>query len=314
MKILIISGFLGAGKTTFIKEFSQHIKDEFAIFENELGEGVDGDLLQNSLNTEKINIWEMAEGCICCQAKGDLVGSVLTIANTINPEYLLIEPTGVGMLSNIIANLQKIEYERISILDPITIVDGKSYQRYQQEYPEIFRDQVENTSRILISKTEHMDQKERQTIITGLREYNQEAEIVASPYKEKDELWWNDLLQNDFAKKITDLKAEENLPDTFSIGNCAVKNPETLIITLENIIHGYYGNIFRAKGWVKAGNIYLRFDVADGLYSIIGAKDKEGFKVVFIGNRIDRLKLRKIFFEDHKLIKFIRQGEELWQQ
>ena len=97
MKILIVSGFLGAGKTTFIKALAKHTGKEFAILENEYGAaGIDKDRLETELASGTVNIWEMTEGCICCSAKGDFALSVLSIANAVDPEYLVIEPTGVG--------------------------------------------------------------------------------------------------------------------------------------------------------------------------------------------------------------------------
>ena len=97
MKILIVSGFLGAGKTTFIKEMSRKLDRDFVVMENEYGEtNMDETFLQDN---EKLNIWEMTEGCICCTMKADFASSILTIANTLDPEYLIVEPTGVGMLS-----------------------------------------------------------------------------------------------------------------------------------------------------------------------------------------------------------------------
>lgn len=116
MKILIVSGFLGAGKTTFIKEMSRKLDRDFVVMENEYGEtNMDETFLQDN---EKLNIWEMTEGCICCTMKADFASSVLTIANTLDPEYLIVEPTGVGMLSNVIQNIRQIEYERITLASP----------------------------------------------------------------------------------------------------------------------------------------------------------------------------------------------------
>ena len=131
MKILIVSGFLGAGKTTFIKALAKHTGKDFAILENEYGTaGIDADRLRAEEGQSPVNIWEMTEGCICCSAKGDFSLSVLSIANTIDPEYLVIEPTGVGMLGNVLENVKKIEYQRISILSPVTIADIYSCRRY----------------------------------------------------------------------------------------------------------------------------------------------------------------------------------------
>ena len=117
MKILVVSGFLGAGKTTFIRTLAERTKKDFAVMENEYGAvNVDGDLLEQ---TKDLNIWELTEGCICCSMQNDFATSIQTIANTVDPEYLIVEPTGVGMLSKIIENIQKIEYERITLLEPL---------------------------------------------------------------------------------------------------------------------------------------------------------------------------------------------------
>ena len=117
MKILVVSGFLGAGKTTFIRTLAERTKKDFAVMENEYGAvNVDGDFLEQ---TKDLNIWELTEGCICCSMQNDFATSIQTIANTVDPEYLIVEPTGVGMLSKIIENIQKIEYERITLLEPL---------------------------------------------------------------------------------------------------------------------------------------------------------------------------------------------------
>jgi hypothetical protein len=135
---LIVSGFLGAGKTTFIKRLARNVDQRFAILENEYGAaGIDGARLgQNRQGTQK-NVWEMTEQCICCIGKKDFAASVLTIANVVDPEYLIVEPTGVGSLARIIENLRQIEYERIQLLSPVTYVDGytKETKEIQYQYP-----------------------------------------------------------------------------------------------------------------------------------------------------------------------------------
>ena len=153
MKILIVSGFLGAGKTTFIKALAKHTGKDFAILENEYGTaGIDADRLRAEEGQSPVNIWEMTEGCICCTMKADFASSILTIANTLDPEYLIVEPTGVGMLSNVIQNIRQIEYERITLLRPVTILDANCFDRYMHDYEEIFQDQLKSAGTIIISK------------------------------------------------------------------------------------------------------------------------------------------------------------------
>ena len=196
MKILIVSGFLGAGKTTFIKALAKHTGKEFAILENEYGAaGIDKDRLETELASGTVNIWEMTEGCICCSAKGDFALSVLSIANAVDPEYLVIEPTGVGKLGNIVENLKQIEYDRITLLAPVTVVDIHSYRRYLQEYPELYQNQIAEAGTILVSKTEQASAEEKQQIFSALRSINPTAQIITDHYSHLPPDEWLHLLE-----------------------------------------------------------------------------------------------------------------------
>lgn len=111
MKILIISGFLGAGKTSFIKAMSKAVGRQFVIVENEFSElDIDAQFLKNNNemeNSSDMKVWELSEGCICCSLKLDFSNSVLTIANTLDPDFLIVEPSGIAQLSNILSQLKK---------------------------------------------------------------------------------------------------------------------------------------------------------------------------------------------------------------
>lgn len=302
MKILIISGFLGAGKTTFIKALARHTGKDFAILENEYGAvGVDGDNLRAGMPAGSLNIWELAEGCICCSMKGDFAASVLTIANAVDPEYLVIEPTGVGVLSNIIFNLRQIEYERISLLAPITIVDYRSFDRYRQEFPDLYRDQITSAHTVIVSKAEQAGTAEKDMLRNQLRQWNPNGEIITEHYSTLDEKWYMSLLELGLDGEISknSQKDSQEMPDTFSMDQAAMDSPEKLIVLIEQIINGAYGNIMRAKGCLKAGEQTFRFDIADGRYSIIGAESEETGKAVFIGMNLNRQSLRRYFYQNH---------------
>ena len=245
MKILIISGFLGAGKTTFIKELAKRTKKEIAIFENEYGtSGVDGDILKEST---KVNIWELTEGCICCSVKGDFAASVLTIANTVNPEYLVIEPTGVAMLSNLITNLKQIEYEHIKLMAPISIVDALSLERYKNEFPEIYKDQIEFADTVIFSKSENLSDNEKEKLGIEVKSINNSCNIVSDHYSTQPDTWWDSLLLKylDGTVEIPIKDETAEMPDSFSLNNISVRSVEKFIIFLENLIRGLYGNVFR---------------------------------------------------------------------
>ena len=311
MKILIVSGFLGAGKTTFIKELAKRTKKEIAIFENEYGtSGVDGDILKESTN---VNIWELTEGCICCSVKGDFAASVLTIANTVNPDYLVIEPTGVALLSNLIANLSQIEYEHIRLMAPISIVDALSIERYKDEFPEIYKNQIEYADTVIFSKSENLADKEKDKLKLEVSEINPNCKIITEHYSTLPSSWWDSLLLKylDGAIEIPVKEDPEEMPDSFSLNDISIRSIERFIIFLENLIRGKYGNVFRAKGSLTVRGINLRFDVADSRYQIEIGTDEISNKVVFIGNEIKKQKIREVFFENSKYIK-IRQEKPLF--
>lgn len=325
MKILVISGFLGAGKTTFIRELVRRSHREIAVFENEYGSvGVDGDVLKSSAETEKVNIWEMAEGCICCSMKGDFTASVLTIANTVDPEYLVIEPTGVGMLSNVMESLKRITYERIQLLKPLTLVDGQSFERYRSEYTELYLDQIRGAAHLAITKLEQAPEEEQICLAEELKKLNPSADLCPGHYKAASDDWWERLLSDSeegsgaaetVPSQITGIPngwksgrqalsaqpGDENLPDTFSMEEAYVETSESFLLFLENLIRGRYGDIIRAKGLMVAGECRLRFDVADGRYSVRledpypypDEKENPG-TAVFIGHAIARQAIRRV--------------------
>lgn len=303
MKILIISGFLGAGKTTFIKELAKRTKKEIAIFENEYGtSGVDGDILKEST---KVNIWELTEGCICCSVKGDFAASVLTIANTVNPEYLVIEPTGVAMLSNLITNLKQIEYEHIKLMAPIVIVDALSLERYKNEFPEIYKDQIEFADTVIFSKSENLSDNEKEKLSLEVKSINNSCNIVSDHYSTQPDSWWESLLLKylDGTVEIPIKDETAEMPDSFSLNNISVRSVEKFIIFLENLIRGMYGNVFRAKGSFAVKGLNLRFDVADNRYLVELDTYEISDKVVFIGNDIKKQKIREVFFENSNFVK-----------
>lgn len=299
MKVLVVSGFLGAGKTTFIKELASRTGKKFVILENEYGAlGIDGDLLKEA-GMGSDNIWEMSSGCICCSKKGDFAASILTIANTINPEYLIIEPTGVGMLSNVISHIKKVEYERIQILSPITIVDGESIHRYRQEFGEIYDDQIRSSGQVLISKMEKSGYEQKSSAIEQIKAINPDISTVSEHYTSMPKSWWDNillkLLDGNFLIKETD-EISTNF-DSIILENVSMFNPSEFVYLLEDIIRGFYGNIIRAKGGFMIGSIGLKFDLVDNKYSILSCDTIDKSSLVFIGKDINKKKLEKKFFK-----------------
>ena len=303
MKILIVSGFLGAGKTTLIKEMANKTKRDFVVMENEYG---DVDIDSNILKDEGMNIWELTEGCVCCTMKKDFASSILTIANSLDPEYLIVEPTGVAKLSNIINNIKQIEYERIVLLKPITIIDGNAFDSFVNSYNDIYVDQILNTSKIIISKMESKDKSETDDLIKKIKlliEKNNSSyddiEILEDHYSNKDKEWWESILKSfldeKYAVKELSNPQNEEMPDSISMKGCSVVNENKFIMLLEDIIHGRFGFVARSKGFIKCGSNYLRYDIVGDRYAVTGASEKDELEIVFIGKDLNRKLLREEF-------------------
>ena len=292
MQILVISGFLGAGKTTFIKKLVEMTGERFVVLENEYGQlPVDGSLLQDSGAAARgdLNIWELTEGCICCSVKADFATSILTIANTLDPKFLIVEPTGVGMLSNIIRNIGKISYDRIRLLRPITIIDANCFEEDLAQYDEIYCDQIAHAGRILLSKTERMAEDQVRAVAGRLRTLAESPVIETGHYDSMPADWWRNLLQTPSGRPVLAEAGEVDPPDLESVAfeDLQFGTHGELVRLLESTIRGDYGIIKRAKGCVKIGGLDARFDVVSGSYSITGIAEPTANNAVFIGRRLN---------------------------
>ena len=185
MKIDIFSGFLGAGKTTLIKKL---IKEAYAgekvvLIENEFGEiGIDGGFLQEA----GINITEMNSGCICCSLVGDFSKALKEVAAQYAPDRIIIEPSGVGKLSDVIKAVAKAELEHGHLNAFCTVVDAAKCKMYMKNFGEFFNDQVENASCIILSHVDKLSSEKLETAVALLKEKNQTATIVTASWDSLD--------------------------------------------------------------------------------------------------------------------------------
>ena len=285
MKILIISGFLGAGKTTFIKELALKTQKRFCILENEYASlDIDSDRLRVDVN---LNIYELNEKCVCCSTKNDIASSILTIANTINPEFLVIEPSGVAYLNNVINRVSKVLYERIILLAPITIVSGNEMIDEKVVY-----NQIKEAKTIIVSKMEQASYDKKEKIYSLLNKINNEADIIVDDYHLLNKEFFDNLLKTTYDNKVMPEEETVTNYDTVELLNLNMSNISKAIIFMEDIIHGRYGNIIRAKGGIDINNIKYRFDVVDGYYSIQDFENSEN-NAVFIGHNLVKNQLKK---------------------
>ena len=182
-KIDIISGFLGAGKTTLIKKLlDQAFRGEkVVLIENEFGEiGIDGGFLKDA----GVEITEMNSGCICCSLVGDFGAALKKVLDDYAPDRIIIEPSGVGTLSDVIAAVEGVQKTTpaLHLHSFVTVVDATKAKVYMKNFGEFFNNQVEHASAILLSRTQNMDQAKLDTAVRLLREKNAKAAILTTPW------------------------------------------------------------------------------------------------------------------------------------
>ena len=183
-KVDIISGFLGAGKTTFIKKLIEDVfpGERLVLIENEFGEiGIDGGFLKDA----GVEITEMNSGCICCTLVGDFSKALQKVLVDYTPDRVIIEPSGVGKLSDVVKAIEGVKDEAdIEIDGRITVVDGKKAKIYLKNFGEFFNNQVEHASTIVISRTQMMTDEKVEECVHMLREKNAEATIISTSWEE----------------------------------------------------------------------------------------------------------------------------------
>ncbi len=184
-KIDIFSGFLGAGKTTLIKKLIAEAfqGEKLVLIENEFGEiGIDGGFMQDA----GIQVTEMSQGCICCSLVGDFGEALKKVLEQYAPDRILIEPSGVGKLSDVIRAVQGIDEHDIVLNSFTTVVDAKKCKMYMKNFGEFFNNQVEHAGTIILSRTGEMSEEKVAEVVAMLREKNANAVIITTDWKQLD--------------------------------------------------------------------------------------------------------------------------------
>ena len=182
-KIDIYSGFLGAGKTTLIKKLiaEAYAGQNIVLIENEFGEiGIDGGFLQDS----GINITEMNSGCICCSLVGDFGKALNEVIDRYHPDRVIIEPSGVGKLSDVIAAAQKVTNDDVQLGYTVAVADAGKVKVYTRNFGEFYNNQIETASVIFLSRTDSVPEAKLDAAVALIREHNTEATIVTTPWAE----------------------------------------------------------------------------------------------------------------------------------
>jgi len=180
-KIDIYSGFLGAGKTTLIKKMiaEAYNGQKLVLIENEFGEiGIDGGFLQDA----GINITEMNSGCICCSLVGDFGKALTQVITEYAPDRIVIEPSGVGKLSDVIAAVNKVTNDEVTLGYTVAVADAGKVKIYMKNFGEFYNNQIETASTIILSRTDSISQVKLDTAVNLIREHNQTATLVTTPW------------------------------------------------------------------------------------------------------------------------------------
>ena len=322
-KIDIFSGFLGAGKTTLIKKLiaEAYTGEQLVLIENEFGEiGIDGGFLQEA----GISITEMNSGCICCSLVGDFGKALRQVMDTYHPDRILIEPSGVGKLSDVIRAVQNLEMHDVVLNGFTTVVDATKAKMYMRNFGEFFNNQVEHASAIILSRTAGMSQEKLDACVALLREKNPTATIVTTPW---DELDGKQLLaamerRDTLAAALEELAEEQehehhhydddecgcgchehdhhhHADEVFTSWGKETAHPyekQELAAALEALDTGDYGQVLRAKGIVAGTDgKWLHFDYVPGEVEIRNGAAGVTGRLCVIGAKLKEDALTSLF-------------------
>ena len=331
-KIDIISGFLGAGKTTLIKKLIAEAfeGEKLVLIENEFGEiGIDGGFLKEA----GIQITEMNSGCICCSLVGDFGEALKEVLTKYSPDRVIIEPSGVGKLSDVVKAVKNIGDE-VQINSTATVVDASKCKMYMKNYGEFYNNQIEYAGTVILSRTQNVSADKLDACLKMIREKNEEASIITTP--------WDDIQGKNIVEameKVNSLEKElleehehhhdgecgcghhhdhdhhdhehdhdgecgcghHHADDVFTswgLENVGVMKKEDLQKILDDLAYGdKYGEVLRAKGMVPSEEkgVWLHFDMVPEQAEIReGAPDFTG-KVCVIGAELDEEGLKAAF-------------------
>ena len=290
-KIHIVSGFLGSGKTTLIKKIIKKLDGKKVIIENEFGEvGIDGEVI----GRENYDVIELAQGCICCSMKTDFEEAILSILNDYSPEHIIIEPTGIGMLSHVLSILKIKEIrDRCLVISPITIVDTLDYFEQLDNFGGFFTDQIENAGTLVFSKVQMMEVDNLHKIVDSVRELNKEAEIISCDWDDFDDLDYNSLINMQFdleKNRTSNIESTSEISD--GIQSISIKSPKKfrkneLENMLKEISKDKYGIVIRSKGFINGDDGSLEFSFVNGRFTISKNEFNNSDRVCIIGKNLD---------------------------
>ncbi|WP_291560962.1 MULTISPECIES: GTP-binding protein [unclassified Clostridium] len=313
IKVDIFSGFLGAGKTMLIKKLVSEslYKEKIVIIENEFGEvGIDGTILRKA----NIEVKEINAGCICCNISGDFKKALVEVCSKFNPNRVIIEPSGVGKLSEIISIINSKELKNIAKINMIiTVIDVFKYKMYVENFGKVYKDQIQNGRTLVLSRTGQAEENLINSILKGINTINPKATIITTPWEKlrgeriveiSEKTIENNLKEIDLITKPTKgIKAiNKNFHsayDTFeSFGTITARKfrESELLSLLKKLDDENYGQVLRAKGILELeNNKWIQFDYVPEELQIRNTTPDFSGRLCIIGANLKKENLKKLF-------------------
>lgn len=298
MRIDVVSGFLGSGKTSFINKILPHCEGKVAIIENEYGDtSIDGALIEGNLP-----VTEITAGCICCSLVGDFKRTIKALDEQWQPDRVIIEPSGVSCLTDVLRACSQVREElgdKVQLGRLVTLVEAEGFEDYMEVFGAFYRDQIENAHAVVLSHTDSMEQGQYEAMLEGLRQINPKVAIWSQDWRDVDGavlLDWVDSVSLDgaFCPEGDD-RLLLNAKDTF--GSCTFVSPAAWTVgdleaLFADLSSGAFGKVLRSKG-ILAGQDgkVLRFDFTPYNSSVQECQDAPKVPLgtaVFIGCSLDK--------------------------